>query len=91
MKKILFAISAIIFIIIIEAAYPRPADAAFPPPVLRDPPDFQRFNPETPGQRIKRNREQVDEYRRVPVPETTPKSETGKPGGKEKQDEKPGR
>lgn len=91
MKKFLFAITAIIFIIILAAANPRPADTAFPPPVLRDPPDFQRFDPETPGQRIKRNREQVDEYRRVPVPETTPKSETGKTEEKGRQDEKPGR
>jgi len=59
---------------------------AWPQPVLRDPPDFQRFEPESPGLRIKRNREQVEEFRQVPVPEEpkrkTPPEQPPKEGDK---------
>jgi len=46
--------------------------------VPQESPDRQRFRPETPGQIIKQNREQVEQYKAVPPP-TEPTSQEVKP------------
>jgi hypothetical protein len=42
-------------------------------------PDSQRFDPVTPGQKIKQDKERVERYRAVPAPENAAKTQKPKP------------
>jgi hypothetical protein len=48
-----------------------------PPP--NQSPDSQRFDPVTPGQKIKQDKERVERYRSVPPPGEPPKTREVKP------------
>jgi len=42
-------------------------------------PDSQRFDPVTPGQKIKQDKERVEKYRSVPAPGESPKTPKVRP------------
>lgn len=48
-------------------------------------PDSQRFDPVTPGMKIKQNKERVERYRAVPPPGESPKTQKPKPPETESQ------
>jgi len=78
MKKIMARLMAqfIMLFLVLRLLSPawaqmEPAAPAAPPPANQSP-DSQRFQPVTPGQKIKLNSERVKRYQAVPPPEESP-------------------
>jgi hypothetical protein len=69
MRKIL--LSLVVFIItlaLVGPMGPSPSWATEPSPTSQAAPDTQRFQPETPGQVIKKANEDAERYSKVPPP-----------------------
>lgn len=74
-----------IMVMFLVGGLPHPlwADNGPRPPIIipltpEGSPDSQRFRPETPGQTIRQNREQLREYKEVPPP-ASPNNKEEKP------------
>jgi hypothetical protein len=83
MSRYLLVLAAILLAAVTAWAQDTGPPLSGPPPAVSNPPDRQRFEPVTPGLRIKIDRERVDELKQVPAPVES-KSQTAPeqvPGG----------
>lgn len=93
MKKLMARLLAPFIILFLVLGLLTPAFAQVEPEAPAAPanqsPDSQRFQPVTPGQKIKLNSERVKRYQAVPPPEESPPPEKGKPS-RSREKAKPG-
>jgi hypothetical protein len=70
MRKPTKRLVMVVVISLVAATLALPGTAWAPPPFTIEPgKDSQVFRPETPGYQIKKNQDQVEEYKKVPPPQ----------------------